>query len=214
MKVKYPIFWGVLALAVAVFATLVLTGTKMWFSEEPPIVVIADMDDQFKVKPQRGSTFFADRKSNREPVANTVPRDGHSYPFGMGDVDQAEALYASGNPIQNTEYVLARGQNRFYTFCSPCHNFGGTGDGLVQQKGMGSSMTMNLMRPEARAYTDAKFFHIISAGQNIMPSYADRLSEVDRWAVVHYVRHLQQKAAAAETSGDTTNTNQATGGGK
>lgn len=198
MKVKYPVFFGVLALGLAVVVVLILTGNLMWFSTTPPVMVIADMDHQFKVKPQTGSTFFSDRKSNRDPIANTIPRDGDVYRFAMSDIDKAEAFYASGNPVKVSEYVLARGQNRFNTFCSPCHNYTATGDGLVQKKGMGAEETMNLTRDVARGYTDAKFFHIISAGQNIMPAYADRLSEVDRWSIVHYVRSLQKKAADKE----------------
>jgi mono/diheme cytochrome c family protein len=60
---------------------------------------------------------------------------------------------------------------------------------------------MNLTRPAAREYSDAKIFHVISAGQNIMPAYADRISETDRWAIVHYVRELQSKAAGGGLSG-------------
>jgi mono/diheme cytochrome c family protein len=44
-------------------------------------------------------------------------------------------------------------------------------------------------------YSDARIFHIISKGQNIMSSYADKLPEVDRWAVVHYIRALQNGEA-------------------
>ncbi|MBL7973605.1 MAG: cytochrome c [Candidatus Kapabacteria bacterium] len=198
MKVKFPILWGTLGLATAVFVALLLTGNIMWFSEDAPLQVIADMDNQFRVKPQTGSTLFADRKSNRDPIENTVPRDGHVYPFSMGDVDKAEAQFASGNPVKNSEFVLARGQNRFNTFCSPCHNYTAGGDGLVQKKGFGAQETMNLTRDVARGYTDGKLFHIISVGQNIMPAYGDRINEADRWAIVHYVRELQSKAAAKE----------------
>jgi len=198
MKVKFPILWGTLGLASAVFIALLLTGNIMWFSENPPLQMIPDLDTQFKVKPQTGSTVFADRKSNREPLENTVPRDGHVYPFTMGDIDKAEVEFAAGNPLTPSEFVLARGQNRFNTFCSPCHNYTAKGDGLVQKKGMGSAETMNLTRDVARAYSSAKLFHIISAGQNIMPAYGDRINEADRWAIVHYVRELQKNAAEKE----------------
>ncbi len=214
---KLSVFWIVLGAALAIFVGLVLAGYIPWYSEQPPIMMLADMDDQFKVKPQTGSSYFVDRKSNREPVANTLPRDGHSYPFAMSDVDKAEAMFASGNPLPKSEFVLARGQNRFYTFCSPCHNFGGTGDGLVHKRTpeFGATETMNLTREVARGYSDAKIFHIISVGQNIMPAYGDRISEVDRWAIVHFVRELQAKAASqqpmAVNSGDSSSTPQAGG---
>ena len=137
MKMKLSVFWIVLGVGLAAFIALVIAGVIPWYSETPPIMMLSDMDDQFKVKPQTGSTFFVDRKSNREPVANTVPRDGHSYPFAMSDIDKAEVAFVSGNPLEKSEFVLARGQNRFYTFCSPCHNYGGTGDGLVHKREIG-----------------------------------------------------------------------------
>jgi mono/diheme cytochrome c family protein len=184
----------------ATFTIGVLSGKIWWFSEEPPLMIIPDMDDQFHLKPQGEARFFADNRAQRDPVAGTLPRQGRSYPFAMGDVDSAERYFATGNPLPKTEFVLARGQNRFNTFCSPCHNYTGTGDGLVQQRGFGNQETMNLIREQARQYSDAKIFHVISAGQNIMPAYADRISEVDRWAIVHYVRQLQNSAGNALTS--------------
>ncbi len=201
MSTPLKITLAVVAVLLATFTVGVLSGKIWWFSEEPPLMVIPDMDDQFHLKPQGEARFFADNRAQRDPVEGTLPREGRSYPFAMGDVDSAEKYFASGNPLPATEYVLARGQNRYNTYCSPCHNYTGTGDGLVQQRGFGNQVTMNLTREEARGYSDAKIFHIISAGQNIMPAYADRIAEVDRWAIVHYVRHLQQHAGAQTPGG-------------
>ncbi|RMF35917.1 MAG: cytochrome c [Chlorobiota bacterium] len=206
MSTAWKIIIGVLLAALATFTIGVLSGRIWWFSEEPPLMIIPDMDDQFHLKPQGEARFFADNRAQRYPVEGTLPRQGRSYPFAMGDVDSAEKYFAAGNPLPKTEFVLARGQNRFNTFCSPCHNYTGTGDGLVQRRGFGNQETMNLIRQAAREYSDAKIFHVISAGQNIMPAYADRISETDRWAIVHYVRQLQSKAAAGGLSGASAST--------
>lgn len=206
MSTAWKIIIGVLLAALATFTIGVLSGRIWWFSEEPPLMIIPDMDDQFHLKPQGEARFFADNRAQRDPVEGTLPRQGRSYPFAMGDVDSAEKYFAAGNPLPKTEFVLARGQNRFNTFCSPCHNYTGTGDGLVQRRGFGNQETMNLIRQAAREYSDAKIFHVISAGQNIMPAYADRISETDRWAIVHYVRQLQSKAAAGGLSGASAST--------
>lgn len=200
MNTAFKITLGIVAVLVALFTVGVLSGKIWWFSEDPPLMIIPDMDDQFHLKPQGEARFFADNRAQRDPVEGTLPRTGTVYPYGMGDVDQAERAFASGNPLPRTTFVLARGQNRFNTFCSPCHNYTGTGDGLVQKRGFGNQQTMNLIRPEARQYSDVRIFHVISAGQNIMPSYAERISEVDRWAIVHYVRELQEKAAMKESA--------------
>ncbi|MCX8051427.1 MAG: cytochrome c [Chlorobi bacterium] len=199
MSTAWKITLAIVAAVLATFTIGVLSGKIWWFSEEPPLMVVPDMDDQFHLKPQGEARFFADNRAQRDPVEGALPRVGRAYPFAMGDVDSAEKYFAAGNPLPRTDFVLARGQNRFNTYCSPCHNYTGTGDGLVQKRGFGNQETMNLTREQARAYSDAKIFHVISAGQNIMPPYADRISETDRWAIVHYVRELQQKAAAGST---------------
>ena len=44
----------------------------------------------------------------------------------------------------------------------------------------------------ARDFKDGRIFHVITRGQNTMPSYADKLTVEDRWAVIHFVRALQR----------------------
>ncbi len=186
---------GLLGGAVALFWILVLAGQITWFSEQPPLQVIADMDDQFRVDPQEPSRFFADRRSFRIPPEGTVPRDGRSYPFSQAELAQAEATF-NKPPFPSSEYVLAFGRNRYEIFCSPCHGADGKGNGPVVQRGF--VPPPDLTRPEARAYSDARIFHVISAGQNIMPSYASKLTEAERWAVVYYVRQLQQQGSSKQ----------------
>jgi mono/diheme cytochrome c family protein len=44
---------------------------------------------------------------------------------------------------------------------------------------------------------DGQLFHVLTYGQNNMPSYASQLSRGDRWNVILYVRTLQVAAAQA-----------------
>ena len=41
--------------------------------------------------------------------------------------------------------------------------------------------------------TDGEIFEVLSSpvGKNTMPSYAARITIEDRWAIIHYVRALQ-----------------------
>ena len=41
---------------------------------------------------------------------------------------------------------------------------------------------------------DGQMFHVLSYGQNNMPSYASQLSRDDRWNVIVYLRSLQSAA--------------------
>ncbi|MCS7176594.1 MAG: cytochrome c [Candidatus Kapabacteria bacterium] len=188
---------GIVGIAFVGFWILVFSGQKTWFSEHPPLQIISDMDDQFRVDPLEASRFFADRSSFRIPPEHTVPRDARSYPLGQADVTKAEELFPQA-PFPVNDYVLAYGRNRYDIFCSPCHGVDGKGNGPVVQRGFVAPP--DLTRPQAQAYSDARIFHVISAGQNIMPSYASKLAEPERWAIVYYIRQLQRTASGASAA--------------
>jgi mono/diheme cytochrome c family protein len=196
---RIPIFTILLGVAVFGLAVWILSGQKTWFSDDPPLQFLSDMDDQGKVKPQVGTPFFSNRAGDREPLANTVPRNNAHYyttsseftsPYSIGKTDYATAEAQNINTtVPRTELVVLRGQNRYNVMCSPCHGRSGEGDGPVAQPGRFPKPPSLLAA--AKGYSDARIFHIISAGQNIMPSYADKLTIEDRWAVVYYVRQMQ-----------------------
>lgn len=180
--------------AVAVLTILILSGRVTWFSEESPIEFNPNMDHNFKAIPQSGNTFFADRKSVRDPIEGTVARGVDVYQLKQGDIDTAEVVNVDPQ-LEQTEFLLARGQNRFNTYCSPCHNYNAKGESRVATRGQWAGIP-DLTREQTRALSNARIFHIISAGQNLMPSYADKVAPIDRWAIVYYLRTLQ--AAGAE----------------
>jgi hypothetical protein len=45
---------------------------------------------------------------------------------------------------------------------------------------------------------DGMLYHIITNGQNIMPSYANQVTRYERWAIVNYIRVLQRAMNATE----------------
>jgi mono/diheme cytochrome c family protein len=40
--------------------------------------------------------------------------------------------------------------------------------------------------------TDGELYDVIANGKGTMPAYGARISPEDRWAIVHYIRALQQ----------------------
>ncbi len=195
VKPKIKFFPTLLVGLFLIFWVLLLSGNILWTSNQPPLMVISDMDDQSKVKPQDRASFFPDGGSVRPPVEGTVPRNGTLYTVESPD----EAETANVNTVPVTDFVLARGKNRFNTFCAPCHGRDAEGKGLVVERGF--TPPPSLLRPETKALSDGRLYHVISHGQNIMPSYADKLTPVDRWAVVHHLRTLQgiEPGSAATT---------------
>lgn len=192
MKLRFPhILLLASGLGLVVLLVMLFTGQKTWFSTNPPIEIQPNLDHQFKAIPQSPNTFFADGKSLREPVEGSLARGTTSYTLSAGDIDAAETANVEPADLpKNSEFVLARGQNRFNTFCSPCHYFDGVSENSAISK-KGWAGIPNLTRPETAALSNARIFHIISAGQNLMPSYADKIDPIDRWAIIRYLRKLQ-----------------------
>jgi hypothetical protein len=167
------------------------------FSRNQPFEMIADMDNQIKVKPQSPSSFFPDSLSQLTQDENVVNRLIRKYKFTQIEFEEAEKELI--NPLPHSEFVLARGKNRFETFCVPCHGISGLGDGTVITKvelGLddeGFPGPASYLREDVMKLSDGRLFHILSAGQNLMSPVADRLSVEDRWCLVHYIRYLQGK---------------------
>ena len=155
-----------------------------------------DMQDQPKFFPQRGTSFYADGRSVRPQVEGTIARgqlheDSYFY-TGLISGKEGDAL-----PFPVTMEVLERGQERFNTYCTPCHSRVGNGGGMIVQRGY---------RPAGDFHTDrlrsaplGHFFNVMTNGYGAMPDYAAQLTPADRWAVAAYIRALQLSQNAKQS---------------
>jgi mono/diheme cytochrome c family protein len=152
-----------------------------------------DMHDQPKYKPYRGSDFFGDGRSARPLVEGTVARgrlreDAHLY------TGRVNGQLADSFPFPVTEKVMARGRERYGIYCTPCHGLAGYGDGMVVSRGFRKAASFHADR--VRAEPPGYFYDVITNGFGAMPSYAAQIPVEDRWAIVAYVRALQQSQHA------------------
>jgi mono/diheme cytochrome c family protein len=147
-----------------------------------------DMHDQPKYIPLRESSFFGDVRSARPLVEGTVAR-GHLRDDTLlytGKVGKADATVF---PFAVDARVMARGQERFNIYCSPCHGRTGQGDGMVVRRGYRRPPSYHQDR--LREAPVGHFFDVITNGFGAMPDYATQIKPEDRWAIVAYVRALQ-----------------------
>lgn len=151
------------------------------------------MRTQNKLKAQRPSGLFRDGMGMRPPVEGTVARDYLPYPYKGHPEDAAKYLR---NPLLPTKDVIERGRQRFLTFCSPCHGDFGRGDSRLQGQ---FPNPPTLHSEKLRTWPDGSIYHVITEGQNVMPSYASQIGSDDRWAVIHYIRVLQRAVNAKES---------------
>lgn len=178
-----------LGAAAAVLGLIALTGCRQ------------DMHNQPKFYPQRSTSFFADGRSVRPQVENTVARNqlhADTY-FYTGIVNGKEG---DGMPLPVSQALLERGQEQYNIYCTPCHSRVGNGEGMIVQRGY---------RPAGNFHTDrlraaplGHFFSVITNGYGAMPEYASQISTANRWAIVAYIRALQlsQNATQADVPAD------------
>jgi mono/diheme cytochrome c family protein len=142
----------------------------------------------------------------RETVPGTVPSQspmGDVPPhFTQAELDAVAATLV--NPSRGNPEALARGQVLFERACSVCHGPAGAGDGQVVKKVIGRDgkeygrfpYAPAINGATASARSDGYIYGVIAVGRGMMPSYGERLTHTDRWAVVEYLRELQHRAGA------------------
>ena len=177
-------------------------GKPLAFAAAAFVLLIAgcrqDMQNQPKIIPQRGSEMFADHRGARPQVAETVARGQlheDSY-FYTGVIQGANGYREEQNvmPFPVTMDVLARGQERFNIYCTPCHSRVGNGVGAIVQRGY--KPAANLHDQVRLAQPISHYFYVMTHGYGSMPDYSAQLTPADRWAVAAYVRALQLSQAA------------------
>lgn len=147
-----------------------------------------DMHDTPRYEALEASATFADGRASRGAPDGTVAR---------GWLRADEAFYTgkvAGQPLEQFPFAiahadLARGQQRFGIYCTPCHGQLGDGNGMVVQRGLrqAASFHQDRLRQETPGY----FFDVITNGFGAMPDYATQIPVRDRWLIVAYVRALQ-----------------------
>lgn len=166
-------------------------------SSRPPIHINPNMDEQPRYSAQGASSFFYDGAAMRTPVPGTVPRSDTPLELQVS-VEYNTGLDGDGNavatiPIPVDDALLARGEERYRIYCSPCHDTRGTGRGILFERG--KVPTTSLHDPKVLNAADGHVFDVITNGLGLMPSYRYPIPVRDRWAIIAYVRELQQRQA-------------------
>jgi len=147
-----------------------------------------DMYDQPRFETYEASDIFPDGRASRDFPAGTVARGTlHDDPFfykGMEDT-----ALARDYPMPVTREVLLRGQERYAIYCTPCHDPGGHGRGMVVRRGFKQPTSLHIDR--LREARPGYWFDVITNGFGQMAGYAAQIPPQDRWAIAAYGRALQ-----------------------
>ena len=188
----YPIFQPKFIMLLVVIAVVVSGGTYLMLNKLLYITPFNWMMEQDKLNPQHSSELFSDGFGMRTPVEGTVAKGFIPYPY-MGQTNPTEVL---SNPFLPTKENIELGKGKYFTYCSPCHGYFADGDSRLRGQ-FPNPPTLHSNR--AREFSDGMIYHIITNGQNVMPSYASQITREERWAIVNYVRVLQRAKNASES---------------
>ncbi|MDW7981916.1 MAG: cytochrome c [Thermomicrobium sp.] len=148
-------------------------------------------------------SFRSQEPPGLDTPAGVVPITGGEPEYTL---EEARSLQ---NPLANDPQAVARGQHLYQVNCVACHGPQGDGKGplavywgLVQ----GAVPPANLKDPAIVARTDGELYWILTHGytspQNQvqypggltnMPAFGKLLTPEQRWALVSYIRQLQQQ---------------------
>jgi len=147
------------------------------------------MAQQPRYEAHEGSDRLRNGASSQALPPGVVPRGGL-----LGDVLIYTGLNVDGTPSEVLPFavtleILAQGQVQYNAFCTPCHDYAGTGQGIAVQRGY--SQPPSFHTDELRAAPVGHIYGVITNGLGQMPSYAEQVPVLDRWAIVAYVRALQ-----------------------
>ena len=136
-----------------------------------------NMVQQARYDSYETSPLFGDGSAMQHPPEGAVARD---------------ALVADQDAIRPalTPALIARGRERFGIYCSMCHDWDGSGHGVIPSRGF--PQPPDLRSARLRAAPVSHFYDVITNGYGVMYPYADRVSPPDRWAIAAYIRALQK----------------------
>ncbi|HZV71773.1 MAG TPA: cytochrome c [Saprospiraceae bacterium] len=107
------------------------------------------------------------------------------------------------NPFPITQEGLDRGKILYNIYCGICHGEKGDGQGYLVRDadpvkgipaGVYPAAPANFLLDTFVHASTGRFYHAIMRGKNVMGSYADKLSYLERWEVIHYIRSLEAKS--------------------
>jgi mono/diheme cytochrome c family protein len=197
--------WRVI-LNMFLFLALMVVAGASWFlrtsAANTNYEFLPDMAHSARYGAYSWNPNFPDRMTLQAPPDGAIARGHLPLHYAPTQPDALRAAAELVNPLgSGNENSVQRGAKVFANYCAVCHGADAAGMGSVSQRGF--PPPPSLLLPHARQMQDGQMFHVLTYGQNNMPSYASQVSQEDRWNVITYIRSLQdaaQKTLSAQGS--------------
>lgn len=173
-------------------ASAFLLSCRGQTTENPPIRHHLNMVFQDRYNAQQENPFFEDNMAMRMPVEGTVSRGNLRLESAVYEGLDDNGDFVEEIPFELTRDFLYRGQDRYDVYCQVCHGGTGNGQGPIMTGGYGYVPAPTFHREDSYNMSDGEIYSAIANGIRTMPSYASQIKVEDRWAIVAYIRALQQ----------------------
>ncbi|RZN84754.1 MAG: cytochrome c [Winogradskyella sp.] len=138
-------------------------------------------------EPYQESDAFKGDMEAQLPVDGTIPRGYSLYEIEDTTEGYEEAKAGLESPLDSSAVDYARGKELYDIYCGICHGNKGDGQGTLMKR----EKILGVPSYDTRELTAGSIYHVIYYGLNSMGSYANFMSEEERWQVVAYVEKLK-----------------------
>ena len=153
------------------------------------------MYDSHAREAQEEDYFSKNKSASRIPPYGAIPVGYKPYPYISVQTPDALEGATKGLVNPNGKPSLEdyrTGEQKYQTYCSPCHGVQGLGNGsVVGPYPRFATAPPSVVSSKIKTWTDGQLYHIITMGRGVMGSYAYQIEPEDRWKLIAYVRKLQ-----------------------
>ena len=156
-------------------------------NSRPNYQYMPNMYESVAYETYQESDAFANGVEAQLPVEGTIHRGFTPFDIENTPAGYEEAKANLNSILDSLQIDKVRGKELYGIYCAICHGNNGNGEGKLYEKGIipGSYGDKNI--------TIGSIYHTVYYGKNSMGSYANQLSEEERWQVADYVLSLKEK---------------------
>jgi len=168
---------------------LIVSFTSCNKSSRPNYQYMPNMYESVAYDAYQESDAFANGVEAQLPVDGTIPRGYTPFDYASDTEGYELAKAELKSSLDSTQIDEPRGKELYTIYCGICHGNKGAGQGRLvkREKILGVPSYADV----GRAINEGSIYHVMYYGKNAMGSYANFLSEEERWQVVAYVMKLK-----------------------
>ena len=188
------------------------TGSEYMPDMAHSVAYEANLNSYYERNRWNGEADYYKYVQPRNAVAGTIARgviggaehSGVSSPNGASlyyydntEEGRAKAMAEiTKSPYPISDKGIAQGKELYTIYCAICHGDKMDGQGYLVRDDGGKypAQPANFLLDDFINSSNGRYIHSIVYGRNLMGSYADKLSEIERWHVIQYIRSVQAKS--------------------